>query len=61
MKAYGHNQKAPMDCCPGHSDWAVQSKHNKHGPRFNRDASRRPYKKAERRRARRTIINQLNE
>lgn len=51
MKAYGHKKRAPMDCCPGHTKHACQSKHNPHGPRFDRDASRRHAKKAERRRA----------
>jgi hypothetical protein len=46
MKAYGLASQAPMDCCPGHSTWAVQSKYTGgHGPRFDRDASRRPFKK----------------
>jgi hypothetical protein len=56
MKAYGHKMRAPVDCCPGPTRWAVQSKHASRGARFDRDASRRAPKKAARRAARREII-----
>lgn len=59
MKAYGHKMRGPMDCCPGHTTWVVQSKHNLHGARADRDASRRAYKKAERRRARAQIAAEV--
>lgn len=51
MKAYGHHTRFTLDCCPGHTRWAVQSKHS---PRYRGDraASRRPWKKAERQRVR---------
>jgi len=61
MKSYGHNSNAPVDCCPGHTKWACQSKHNGSGPRFNRAASRRPWKKAERRRVKQEIALAMDE
>jgi hypothetical protein len=55
MKAYGHPMRSPIHCCPGHSVFAVQSKYAPHGPRFDRDASRRPWKKSERQLAKREV------
>lgn len=56
MKAYGHKKTAPVDCCPGHSHWIVQSKHGTR-TRTPRAVSRRPFKKAARQHAKRELAS----
>lgn len=48
MRAYGLTSQAPVVCCPGHTTWIVQSKYGGR-PNGGRDATRRPFKKRERR------------
>ncbi len=61
MKAYGHLVQHPVECCPGHSDWAVQTKHNHDGPNFDRARSRRPNKRRARREGKEAIRTALEE